>query len=362
MCYDLGLCGNGADLPRVKCDEANSLGCLNNKCRCKDGFTGTKCDKRVVSAPAGSTPTQTKAALAAQYAVTKALPTDDELTTAQKQLASHISDIVTAEARKPTANIPAITIGNSVEVQPRDMSMRQRIVIRDINKKPLIAGAPDINDDDDCDPNAATYVPSERCATLDLADIGVENIVFLQTAPRPGAWSILVKGGRLVSKQTRTGDTAFDMQCWDRGWTAKIPTKDGDILMCNGFVIMIGSQAPICQGNAFDAAGNTIFGTCGEHGECQIDGVSFVCKCDSGYGGQFCEERFTVPTHCHSIDCSNYGGHSAHGIIQAGTSQDSLIDLCCIHPTRKAFDDVCNNQTKAEDYTSLGCCHRTFCI
>ena len=152
------------------------------------------------------------------------------------------------------------------------------------------------------------------------------------------------------------------MQCWGPGWGAKIDTKEGDLLMCNGFVIMIGSQAPICQGNAFDAAGNTIFGTCGEHGICEIDGLSFQCKCGSGFGGHYCEEHYIIPTHCHSIDCSNYGGHSAHGIIQIGTAQDQLIDICCIHPTRKAFDDICNNQTKAEDYTSLGCCHRTFCI
>ena len=234
------------------------------------------------------------------------------------------------------------------------LTKRQQVAVGDT--KTLLAAAPMLGDDD-C---ATNGVLSRHCSSFNYK--GVDDIVFLQT-PK-GFWSVVVKAETLVSKQTSINNTDFEMQCWvGSGWGPKFTRYRDDLVMCNGFVLLMGSQAPICQATVTEPTGHILPGTCGLHGQCAIDGLSYECVCSPGFTGDFCEEIYVQPTHCHEVDCNDYGGHNVSvGLVPTPMLEADLVPYCCNYDTRAEFDAICDAETEAQAYANLGCCARTFCV
>jgi hypothetical protein len=218
----------------------------------------------------------------------------------------------------------------------------------------MLAAAPDLDASDTCVSDRST------CASLDLSDVPENTVVFLETGIRKGAYSVLAKGGVLITRQRRyTPSTSFYMRCFDNDggvWGDATLHSVGDLYACNGFVMLIGSQVAMCE-----ATVGTDIGTCGANGECGVDGGSWVCECDDGWSGALCNVAFTVPSHCHQFDCDSYGGHKGDISIPSGTGQSELVNLCCTHETRAAFDAVCDTADRETQF-NLGCCHRENCV
>jgi len=351
-CFDDALCGN-LDIGRVYCDADNTVECKDDLCVCKEGFTGAKCD--LVTFTVGGTG---KSDLVDSLDIDLPGATDDQLEQVQKDILAVLTDITTAEARKDGADIRALVLANTVELQKKDLTIRQKIILQD--KKPVLAAAPDILTADTCDTDPST------CASADLEDVADDAILFLETAPREGAYSIMANKGSLVSKQTRTA-SGYEMECRESGaWTAKTIVAKGDLYECNGNVILVGSQATICKATRtiFKTNGDVesiTLGTCGAHGTCAADGVASKCICDIGYAGEFCDELFNMPAHCHSLDCSDYGGHADNAGQTTGMSQADLVKNCCKYESRALFDAACAGTDKQQS-ADLGCCHRTYCV
>mgnify|MGYP003314898424 CR=1 FL=1 len=172
-------------------------------------------------------------------------------------------------------------------------------------------------------------------------------MTFLDTAEDAGSWSALANGDTIVSKQTKVSEGVYDMECWDgNAWANKQTletTAEGKLYECNGHIILVGSQATICAPT-----------TCQNGGNCTVDGVTFSCDCADGFTGDFCETTGTM-THCHQIDCSDFGGH------KATDCSDCNVGNCCNYPTRSDFDTHCNALSNTQ-YVNAKCCHRTYCI
>jgi len=348
QCIFQETCGN-IDLGFVSCDENNTFVCVNDMCACKSGFVGRECTADAIADDSPST--QKKLNLVESFAPDEALPSDDTIILFQQRLAVHLSDIVTGFVQQG-GNTMLNVFQHTVEISR--LTKRQRVLTS--GKKTLLAAAPMLGDDD-----CAIYgAHSRNCASFNYK--GVEGIVFLQT-PK-GFWSVVVKSDTLVSKQTSINNTLFEMQCWDdNDWGPKVIRNRDDLVLCNGFVILIGSQAPICQGTVIEPNGNVIPGTCGLHGACQIDGISYVCECSPGFTGEFCEQVYIQPSHCHEVDCNNYGGHnSSVGLVPTPMLEADLVPYCCQYDSRADFDAVCDAETEAQAYANLGCCARTFCV
>ena len=347
-CIYEGTCGNGG-LGFVWCDENNTYICANDMCACKPGFVGRECTADAIADDSPST--QKKLDLVNSFAPKEALPDDDTIIIFQQNVAVHLSDIVTG-----FVNQGGNTINNVFQhtVEINRLTKRQQIAVGDT--KTLLAAAPMLGDDD-CVANGPL---SRHCSSFNYR--GIDDIVFLQT-PK-GFWSVVVKAETLVSKQTSINNTDFEMQCWvGSGWGPKVTRYRDDLVMCNGFVLLMGSQAPICQATVTEPTGHILPGTCGLHGQCAIDGLSYTCVCSPGFTGEFCEEVYVQPAHCHEVDCNNYGGHNVSvGIVPTPMLQSDLVPYCCNYDTRAEFDAVCDAETQAQAYANLGCCSRTFCV
>ena len=121
-------------------------------------------------------------------------------------------------------------------------------------------------------------------------------------------------------------------------------TQGGKLYECNGHIIVVGSQASVCTPT-----------TCQNGGTCSKDGLSFKCTCQDGFTGEFCETSADI-THCHQIDCSDFGGH------KAGECTDCNVANCCNYASRALFDAHCDTLTATQDYVNAKCCHRTYCL
>ena len=137
------------------------------------------------------------------------------------------------------------------------------------------------------------------------------------------------------------------MQCWNNTWGVKTTvdvTNGGKLYECNGHIILVGSQASICTPT-----------TCQNGGTCSLDGLSFKCTCPDGFTGDLCETSADI-THCHQMDCSDFGGH------KAGECTDCDVANCCNYASRTLFDAHCDTLTVTQDYVNAKCCHRTYCM
>ena len=85
--------------------------------------------------------------------------------------------------------------------------------------------------------------------------------------------------------------------------------------------------------------------------------------CSPGFTGEFCEDVYVQPEHCHAVDCNNYGGHNTSvGIIPSPMLQADLVPYCCNYDTRAEFDAVCSGETVATNTQILGAAVDVLCL
>ena len=348
QCVYEGTCGN-AEIGYVTCNEQNTYLCANDLCACKIGFAGTGCDEPDIRDEESST--ILKNSFVQKYTTDPFVAVDSLVVASQDNIAVHLSDIVTSFVQQ--GGVTSTTVAQHLVVLQQKTVM-QRVIVDDAVA--LMGVAPAIQDDD-CVQNGAF---STKCSTFDFN--GVEETVFLH-AP-PGFWSIITKSSTIVSKQTVLNNTNFEMQCWETtGWSNKNMFYRNSLYECNGFVILIGSQAPICQGTVTQPDGVVVPGTCGLRGACSVDGLSFKCVCSHGYTGEFCEIPYVPPSSCSNVNCLNYGGVNSSVVsVPNNLLQSDLISFCCNYDTRAEFDQICDAEQIATEYVNLGCCARQFCI
>ena len=329
-CTYSGVCGD------VTCNQGNTAECSNAICVCKTGFVGRSCGKTPIADDSSNT--NLKQDVVDLFAPLN--PNDSNVIEFQAQLTEYLSDIVTGFVQQGQTTDQVVR-EHLVEIDR--LTVQQQIIAEVLGKATLLAAAPTLSN--------ISCVDSS-CASFNYK--GVEELVFLHTPP--GAYSIVAKANTLVTKQFSINNTFFEMQCWDGSqWGITTTTQRNDLYTCNGFIILIGSQAPICMPDVTEQDGSVLVGTCGTNGACAQDGLSFRCLCNEGYRGDFCEEEFT-PTKCAEIDCNSYGGYSP------GALNFTNITNCCQYDTRADFDAVCDSVTDSNIYTELGCCLRQFCV
>ena len=132
----------------------------------------------------------------------------------------------------------------------------------------------------------------------------------------------------------------------DADWSEKVrfdTSSDSGMYDCSGHVILIGSQAAVCTDD-----------TCKNGGICTTDGYSFTCSCPSGYTGSTCENA--AVTHCHQIDCSDYGGHSTDACTEC------TVANCCNYASKTLFNTLCDSLSLAQAYVDTKCCQRNQCL
>ena len=149
VCFNTSMCGN-AVYKRVHCHEENTIECANDRCICKDGFTGKSCDKQVL--------TSTEIGLIFSSPL---LLTDSEAEAVQQSLSEYLEDVVTSEYRKPGSVTKNVVFSHAVELEI--LNARQWVLSR--GQGALLAVAPDIVADDDCDVNPLL------CPSVDLSDV-----------------------------------------------------------------------------------------------------------------------------------------------------------------------------------------------
>ena len=238
-----------------------------------------------------------------------------------------------------------------LEVEVKDFSPKTQRMIAGLGK-PMIAAAPANHfEDDTCHLGAS----SDNCVTFDLADDASGDTTTIVTMEDEiGSWSVLADGDMILSKQTRTGEFTYDMQCWDADaneWgevTALDVTEDSSKYACNGKVLLIASQAGVCTNQ------------CGDNGVCLDDGEFYVCKCNPGWMGEHCELEDTR-SHCFETDCRNYGGYKADAGVCDNANGECDEESCCLFSTQTAYNTVCDGHESVSDYLSARCCERTAC-
>lgn len=316
------------------CVEANTDACTSGVCECKAGFGGASCEKDVTAVGLQAMLSESRK---------KALPTEQDLITRQNTIKTFVRDTLKQKIKEGKTVKQAI-LETKVPVEPADLPQKAQAIIQQLAKPPVVAVAPANKDEED---TCAQGANSAGCGMVDV-NSGADEIVILSTDPEPGSWSVLTSSGDIVSKQTRVSQFVYEMQCWDNGWGVKetVDTSDGaQMYVCNGNVVMIGSQAGICTDT-----------TCND-GTCIVDGDSYSCQCDAGFSGDHCETE-GVQTKCFDFDCSNYGGHKSFDACDGACS----AAVCCNYDTKSAFNTVCDGLQSAADYVSNKCCHRDICI
>ena len=189
--------------------------------------------------------------------------------------------------------------------------------------------------------------------TFDLAD-DTDTTTIVTVGDDIGSWSVLAEGDTILSKQTRTGEFTYDMQCWDANagnWgevTAVDVTLETSKYACNGKVLLVASQAGVCTNQ------------CGDNGVCSDDGEFYVCTCNPGFMGDHCELQDTR-SHCFETNCNNYGGYKA-GAGECDSANNECNEAsCCVYATQTEFNTACDGHLTADDYLSARCCERTSC-
>ena len=320
---DVGPCGG------LTCVRGT---CVNNICQCPVGYSGMTCDRDVT-------------ALGMQKFLRskrKAIPTKEDKKETRKQIRSFIKD--TLKRALLTKSVKEAIQETKVAVDRADLEEKANLVVLQLEKQPVIALASRNKDTND---TCSQGINSPSCAMLDIKE-NPHEVVFLNTQEEAGSWSVLNSGNLLLSKQTRVTETIYDMQCWNKTkWTDKVrfdTSTDTELFECNDHLILIGSQAAVCTTD-----------TCKNGGTCAPDGYSFTCTCPPNYYGSICQNIADI-THCHQIDCSDFGGH------KGGECTDCSISNCCEYATKTLFNNHCDTLSATQDYVNAKCCHRTYCL
>lgn len=166
----------------------------------------------------------------------------------------------------------------------------------------------------------AKLTACEEC----IVDID-EDTTFVHT----NTWTIL-RDGTYLSKQTKISENEYDMQCWNDGWqnATRYNTQDRKKLFeCNGYVILVGSQAVVCSPDMCD---------------CKADDLTYTCADD------------TQAQNCYDLQCSDFGGYKQVECDDCDHAE------CCNYATREAFNIHCESLAPA-DFVQEGCCLRDTC-
>ncbi len=250
--------------------------CNGTECICEIGTAGTNCELDV-----------TAAGIQRFFmSLRKSLPTDAELREMHKKLKQFILD-------------SGMDIRFSLEL--RDLLTHQRAIV------------------------AKTEKQAELDACLDcIVDIS-DKVTFVHT----DTWTIL-RDTNYITRQTKISDTEYDMECWMDGWynTTRFDIHQREKLYeCNGYVILVGSQAVVCTPSMCT---------------CEADDLTYTCK-----------EDIQAST-CHDIDCSDFGGH------KKVECTDCTHTECCNFATRKDFNLHCES-LDAQGFVEQQCCLRDTC-
>lgn len=246
------------------CDA--SATCTDKKCVCPAGFGGVKCDV--------SLNVQAKIV---DVRTTFSGNSDSVKVQRQNAYKAFVEDIVRAKVAAGAPLRDTIR-GNMLTISKSDLPSTTAAAIK---KTPRVAAVPNNADqNDDCHLGAS----AANCGMVDLKeDRDTNHQTIVRVGDDVGSWSVLVDGGTIVSKQTRTGTDAYDMQCWDTedgDWQAAEQLTTDDVFACNDRAIYIGSQIGICDET-----------TCHNGGTCTASGNTFTCICPILWSGQIC----TVP-------------------------------------------------------------------
>ena len=311
----------------------------DGRCVCNSGYGGVKCHRQT--------------SLAAKRKFVKdlrknALPTTADLKRRQKSIKELAADLL-QEKLLSANSIKEAVKESRIEVEAQDFSVKTQRMIQGLGK-PMIAAAPRNHfEDDTCHLGAS----SDNCVTFDLAD-DTDTTTIVTVGDDIGSWSVLAEGDTILSKQTRTGEFTYDMQCWDanaENWgevTAVDVTLESSKYACNGKVLLVASQAAVCTNQ------------CGDNGVCSDDGEFYVCTCNPGWMGDHCELQDTR-SHCFETNCNNYGGYKA-GAGECDSANNECNEAsCCVYATQTEFNTACDGHLTADDYLSARCCERTSC-
>ena len=301
--------------------------CVNDVCDCPVGYGGMTCSKDMTAS----------GQLQFLESRRRSIPSKQDIKNIQKDIKSFIKD--TLKKALLTKSVKEAVKETKMAIEERDLSDRAKLAVIQLNKQPVIALSTENKDtQDDC--------LQSDCAHVDIKD-KPDELIFLNTQEEAGSWSVLSSGGNLLSKQTRVSENVYDMQCWNNSWTDKVQfdiSEGSDFFECNDHIILIGSQAAVCTDE-----------TCQNGGTCAQDGLSFVCDCPIGFGGEFCEDEVSVGN-CYDLDCSDFGGHKTELCTECTEAN------CCNYATRDLFNAHCDTLTSTADYVNAKCCHRNYCI
>ena len=261
-----------------KCFSCYRGTCSNKRCVCPDAFGGTKCNVRISKGAQQGKVKDIRASFSGNSEDVK-----KQRHSAYKAL---VQDIVRAKIAEGVSVREAVK-EYTLPIAKVDLPLKTAAVV---TKTPAIASVPDNADqDDDCHLGTS----ATNCGMVDLKDDRDNNQqTIVSVGDYVGSWAVVVDAGTIISKQTRTGEDTYDMQCWNGEWEAAEEKTFGDVFECNNRVIFIGSQIGICDET-----------TCLNGGTCVAAGDSFTCSCTILWEGQFCEIPKTAGNDGTSATC-----------------------------------------------------------
>ena len=262
-----------------KCFSCSRGTCSNKRCVCPAGFGGTKCDVRISKGAQQEKVKDIRASFSGN--------SDNDKKQRQNAYKAFVKDIVRAKIAEG-ASVREAVKEYTLPIAKVDLPLKTAAVI---TKTPAIASVPDNSDqDDDCHLGAS----ATNCGMVDLKDDRDNNQqTIVSVGDDVGSWAVVVDAGTIVSKQIRTGEDTYDMQCWNGEWEAVEEKTSGDVFECNNRVIFIGSQIGICDET-----------TCLNGGTCVAAGDSFTCTCPILWEGQLCEIPKTAGNDGTSTTCA----------------------------------------------------------
>ena len=261
-------CGSPCDLCQGSCN--------GTKCICDIGRAGTNCDLDVTATGIQNFLKSSR----------KSLPTDSDLHDMHENLKQFILDS-----------------GEDIyfDLELRDLLSYQQAIVAKTEKQPQLKACLD--------------------CIVDISD----KVTFVHT----NTWTIL-RDTNYISRQTKISNTEYDMECWTGDWSNKTRfdiNQREKLYECNGYVILVGSQAVVCTPDMCT---------------CKPDDLTYTCEED------------TQASTCYDMDCSDFGGH------KQVECTDCTHAECCTFPTRAGFNIHCESLS-AQDFVQQQCCLRDTC-